>query len=163
MTTDNAVDPNLLADLGLDGEELEMPDATYPAFLTAVKAVEVKAGRNPGPKVVFEYKVAPGASWAGETVSEFFTRDKDDKQGLRWLKRRVLNLGVPESQFATTNLNELKGTAVWLTTKKNGEYLNVQKVEVRDPDAPLDGSVSATPETLGSSVPTDPARLEGLI
>lgn len=161
--TDTAVASNLLADLGLDEVEENMPDATYPAFLTAVKSVNVTKGKAPGPKVVFEYKIAPGAPWAGEVISEFQSADKANQQGLRYLKRRLASLGVPESQIASTNLNDLVGTAVWVTTKKNGEYLNVNKVEVRDPDAPLDGSVSATPEALGASVPTNPAALEGLI
>ena len=50
----------------------------------------------------------------------------------RWLKRRILSLGVKEDEVSTFNLADVIGLPVAFTIKTNGQYKNIVTVELRD-------------------------------
>lgn len=56
-----------------------------------------------------------------------------------WYKKRFVDLGVPEEDVPSTKPEDLVGRQVTFGTKKNGEYINVSFVELRD--------VTASPST----------------
>ena len=126
--TENA---GFLNDLGLENVETAPADGKYAAYLYDCKFVEYK-DTSKGKALVFTYRIADG-KFKGEDIQEWKSANAfDDNTKKKWLKARVLSLGVPESRIGAVNPQDLVGLAVWITIKKNGEYTNVNKVELRD-------------------------------
>lgn len=143
-----------LADLGLDSVEADpnaIPDGKYAAYVYDAKIVAYK-DTSKGKALVLTYKIAPGSIHSGKTVDEWKSCNKfDDARSKGYLKQRILSLGVPENRMADLDPNDLKGTAVYITTKKNGEYTNARMVEVRDESTTAPNQVSADEWQNGTS------------
>lgn len=127
-----------LADLGLDSVEADpnaLPDNTYPAFVYDAKMVAYK-DTSKGKALVLTYKIADGPH-KGKTIDEWKSANSfDDARQKGFLKQRILSLGIPETKIADLDLDDLKGLAVTIKTKKNGQYTNVNYAAPRDENAP---------------------------
>lgn len=135
--TENA---GFLNDLALDQVETDPADGVYRAFVYDVKTVNYKDTAK-GKAVVFTYRIADG-KFKGEDVQEWKSANSfDDNTKKKWLKARILSLGVPESRLTNLDPQDLVGLEVMITLKKNGQYLNVNKVELVQ-----SGNAAATPE-----------------
>lgn len=86
-----------------------------------------------------EHKGAQRAEWFKLGVNP--TRDQfenivgldvtmDDTKR-RWYKKRLVDLGVPEDQIANLKPGDLTGKPVNFGVKRNGQYINVNFVELR--------------------------------
>lgn len=149
MSTDSAIEPGFLSDLGLDQVEADpnfLPNSKYAGYLYDIKVVKFK-DTTKGKALVFVYKVSDG-DHKGKTIDEFKSANSFDEPSKKsWLKQRLLSLGVNEAEINNVDLASLKGKAVWFTTKQNGEYRNVTSVELRDDSvevasSPASGSVT---------------------
>lgn len=143
MTVDN--DLGFLADLGLDEVESDpnhLPDATYLGYLTKVKVQPYK-DKAKGKAIILTYKVSDGEH-KDKTVDEWKSANSfDEPRKKAWLKQRLLSLGVPESRMNAVNPDDLVGTAVLFTVKKNGDYINVTSVKLRDENEAVASEVAA--------------------
>jgi hypothetical protein len=63
------------------------------------------------------------------------------EQNKSWYKKRFLDLGVAEDEVEDTDIESLVGKAVTFGVKRNGDYLNINFVELRD-EVTLDQPVS---------------------
>lgn len=122
-----------------------VPSNTYKAD---VFSVEVKDGKN-GKGLSIVYKISEG-DHKGKTVSEWKNipskAEADTEEGKKaasYLKMRLASLGVPEARMNDVEPDDLTGTAVIVTVKVNGEYSNVNKVEL--PDGANNAAGTATP------------------
>lgn len=111
-----------------------VPSNTYKAD---VFSVEVKDGKN-GKGLSIVYKISEG-DHKGKTVSEWKNipskEEADTEEGKKaasYLKMRLASLGVPEARMNDVEPADLTGTAVIVTVKVNGEYSNVNKVELAE-------------------------------
>jgi hypothetical protein len=141
----------IFADLGLDVDFDNFPSATYSGYVTEAKVINYKDAAK-GRAMVLTYKVADEGEHKGKTIDEFKSCNKfDDATKKKWLKIRLLSLGVPESRLSEVNPSDLVGTAVFFTTKKNGEYTNVSTVKVAEEDFPSNGEQPSVGVSGGST------------
>jgi hypothetical protein len=118
-----------LAELGLENVDEDpnaFPDSTYNAYVTDAKIVKVNDQKED--RLVLTYTLADGEH-KGKQIDEFKNCDKTaNARDLAWLKSRLKSLGVPEEKLSSINLDDLKGIAIRITTKKKGQYRNVTNV-----------------------------------
>lgn len=106
-----------------------------------VYKVELKPGKDDkDPGLLFTYKISSGEH-EGKQVTEFkripqSQLTKEDKDAASYLKMRLASLGVPESKMNSVEPEDLQGLAVIVTVKQNGEYTNVNKVELASAGKP---------------------------
>jgi hypothetical protein len=111
-----------------------VPDATYKCFLFDIKKGATAKGDKDG--VTFIYRIGDG-NYEGEDVREWLeiprvaadakpTPDQEKKFGR--IKARLVSLGVPAERVGTVDAEDLIGTKVYVTTKTNNGYVNVNKV-----------------------------------
>lgn len=114
---------------------LGLPDDTYEAEITKVESRVAKASGNTN--LMITYGVT-GGDCKGEEVTEFLRipeSDDDSRDALKArarIKNRLMDLNVPESRLNTVEPDDLVGTEVYVTTKRNGEYTNVRTVRFND-------------------------------
>lgn len=108
---------------------------TYEAV---VSDVEVKDNKDKTLKGLWITYTITGETENGKNVSEWKTipapadpknPSAEDKRSMSFLKMRLSSLGIPESRMNSVQPEDLIGTEVAITVKKNGEYTNVTKVE----------------------------------
>lgn len=113
-----------------------VPSNVYKADL--FKA-EVKDGKN-GKGLTLTYKISEGQH-KGKTVSEWKdipspadpdNLTEEEEKARSYLKMRLKSLGIPEARMNDVEPEDLMGLAVIVTVKVNGEYSNVNKVELAD-------------------------------
>jgi len=149
-----------LNDLGVNWGDVpttnDPADGTHRCFVTKS---EIRTRRSDQSKHwVFTYKVADGEPQSGCTKDEWraipitrdgrFVSDKDE-QAARWLKQRLLSLGVPEDRVGTVTPADVQGTEVYITlkttTNSKGTFQNVTNVTLASqvPSGPLGSNPQA--------------------
>jgi hypothetical protein len=127
-----------LNDLGVDWAGLDVANepgaGTYRCFL--VKS-EIRTKKDDTKSWVFSYKVAPGQPEEGKTKDDWrplpqtsnghFASEKDATFA-RFLKQRLMELGVPEERIGSVVPKDLQGLECFVTITVNGQYKNVTKV-----------------------------------
>lgn len=145
-----------LNDLGLGGIEVnpELPEGTYKGHVFASK--EQMRQRDGKRMWVLTYKVdQPGTPFHHMTKDEWKNIDKSSTEDeKRFLKMRVLSLGVPEDRIDAVNFGDFEGIPVFFTLKRKGEYVNVVDVKL-NPEA------SAAVAGQAPYAPTQPATGSG--
>lgn len=148
---------SIFGDFGVDFENVDddpnsVPDATYPAFLTESKIVNHKDGSTKSWVTV--YKISEDAQ-KGKTVEDWkqVVGERAAADASR-IKQRLLSLGVPRTALNSIAHEDLIGTAVMITTKKNGQYTNLVNVRLPEGDAiaGLDANFG-TQTTVSSGLP----------
>lgn len=128
--TDSATvpsDPNIIS------------DGAHHAYVFDAKVIDLTA-RGKGKSLVISYKMAEDDKDRGRIKDEWrslpvvnpdgqFASDKD-RNSATWLKRRLLDLGVPESKLNELDPSDLVGTEVIVTFKTNGQWQNVVNVKL---------------------------------
>lgn len=126
---------NLFASMGLEDVEADqnfIADGTWPAFIYESTTVTAKTGKNTGkPQWVITYKISEG-KFSGKQQQEWFSLDPTNEKVKPWLKRRLLSLGVPESQHGSFNPPDVVGTAVMVKIATKDGYQNVRDVKEKD-------------------------------
>lgn len=141
-----------LNDLGLDNVEADpnhIPDGQYPGFVyKSSLTIKKKDGTT---QWAITYKVAPDAPVAaGKSQDEWFKvkgapgkpETEPTENNKEWLKKRVLSLGVPESQVNSLDPQDVEGTAVFFTIVHRNGYQNIGNVWLRDEKTGLATQVS---------------------
>lgn len=109
---------------------------TYPA---TVSDVEVKDNKDKTLKGLWITYTVQGEQETGKKVTEWKTipspvdpknPSAQDQRDMSFLKMRLKSLGVPETRMNTLQPEDLVGTDVVITVKKNGGYTNITKVEI---------------------------------
>jgi hypothetical protein len=127
-----------LNDLGVDWAGLDVSNepapGTYRCFL--VKS-EIRTKKDGTKSWVFSYRVNEGQPEEGkikedwrplpQTANGHFASDKDATFA-RFLKQRLMELGVPEDRVGSVSPEQLKGTECFVTIVLNNGYKNVTKV-----------------------------------
>lgn len=120
-----------------------VPDATYSAVVTKVSMSKSdKKNDEHGKPLVgmtLTYKLDdPESQYAGRTVTQYQTVPQpegeptaDELKNMGYLKRLLKNVGVPEERMNTVAAEDIQGSEVYITTKKNGDYTNVTRVQQR--------------------------------
>lgn len=135
---------SLFGELDLENaadDPFAIPPGTYHATLTKVSQENPKdPAKRPG--FVFEYTITnededPEVEAAsGLNISEWKTipvpgdDSPEAKRNRAFIKQRLLSLGVAPDDLDTVGADDLVGTDVVLTVKKNGEYTNVTQVKL---------------------------------
>lgn len=125
----------------------EVPPNTYNGYLTDVKVGPTKNGDKVGMTLIY---TVDGGEYDGRSVSEWKeipqpsnpkSLTAEEKRAASYLKRRLLDLGIPESRMNSVSPDDLIGTALVFTVKegKNG-YMNVTTVKLREGDEATSGS-----------------------
>lgn len=118
-----------------EDDPFSIPPGTYEA---TVSDVEVKDNKDKTLKGLWITYTVIGETENGKKVSEWKTipapadpknPSAEDKRSMSFLKMRLSSLGIPESRMNSVQPEDLIGTDVAITVKKNGEYTNVTKVE----------------------------------
>lgn len=137
---------SLLGSLGLDEVEADpnaLPNGRWDGI---VKKDEIVVKKNGEVALVFTYKVTEGDSHKGAERTEWFTLGKDpvrnattqaiesytptmDEQGKQWFKKRLVDLGLDHASYKPGDAKDKKIT---FGTKKNGEWININFVELRE-------------------------------
>lgn len=110
----------------------EIPNNTYEAV---VSKVDVKKNSKGNMGMTLTYTIQGGTEFDGIQVTDYFriphADDADQldeagrKRSLSYLKRRLASLDVPESQMNSVSADDLIGLTCYITTKMNGDYINV--------------------------------------
>ena len=115
------------------------------SYECTVYTVEVKRDKNEVLGMEFIYKISSGEH-EGKTCREWKVipvpddpknLTADEKKAASYLKMRLKSLGVPETRMNNINVNDLLGLDVVVKVVVNGEYTNVQRVELAG-DAPAE-------------------------
>ena len=152
---------NLMASLGMDqveGDPNALPDGKWVAEVSASDYVHAK-NKNTYAHVL-SYKVVEGTK-KGAIKQEWFTIGEDpvfaedgttlvgltptmtpDQKS--WYKKRLLDLGVEESQIddGTFRPHQVVGLPITFGTKKKEGYINVNFVELRTPTTSAPGTTT---------------------
>lgn len=150
-TTDNTgVDNGILSDLGLGDVPDGLAVGTYKGNVYGCKVQTLK-DVSKGKSLVFTYKVNdPESSYNGETIDEWKSINKfDTNVKKRFLKERLVSLGIPETRFDQFRPDDVIGLDVFFTVKKNGQYTNITDVTLIEGDA---SSVSAPSQAASSNL-----------
>ena len=134
---------------GAEDNPWAIPDSTYPCV---VSDLEVKANQKGNMGMTFKYKVTEG-EYAGREVSEYkrlpHSADQEPLdatkkgQAVSYIKQRLASLGIPEERMNGVTKDDLIGIECYVSTKMNGEYINVRDITLTAPE----GGVSASPAT----------------
>lgn len=149
-----------LNDLGVDWAGLDVSNepapGTYRCFLTKS---EVRNKKDGSKSWVFSYKVQPGQPEEGKVKEDWrpipnvaggkFVSEKDATFA-RFLKQRLVELGVPEERVGTVQPQELNGIDCFVTIVLKDGYKNVTKVVLAS-------------EVQASGLPTATQQVQGLI
>jgi hypothetical protein len=121
----------ILADLGLADVPDGLPEAQYLGNVFNCKVQPYKDVAK-GRALIFTYKVNdPDNPMHGETVDEWHSINSfDTPTKKRFLKARLLSLGIPENRMNQFSPQDVIGLAVFFTVKKNGQYTNVTDVRL---------------------------------
>lgn len=152
----------LLGTLGLDQVEADpnaLPDGKWAGVIFKSEYVDVK--KTDSLAHVITYKVTEGEKNGAQrqewfTLGTVKTRDENGnitainptmtEQQKPWYKKRLIDLGIPESKIndGTFEPSDLVGKEVFFGTKKNGSYININFVELRNEVAtPVEGQTGA--------------------
>lgn len=123
---------------------LNTPDGTYPAVLTKVTASKSQSKKDERGQaqlgVTFTYTITdPDSPQNKMKVTQYQTVPQpngeemtaDEMRNAAYLKRLMTNLGVPEDRVNDVEPSDLIGAEVYITTKKNGDYINVVSVKLQ--------------------------------
>lgn len=127
-----------LNELGVDWAGLDVSNepalGTYRCFVTKS---EIRTKKDGSKSWVFTYRVCEGQPEEGKTKDDWrpipnvsggkFATDKDATYA-RFLKQRLMELGVPEERVGSVTPESLKGTECFITIVLNNGYKNVTKV-----------------------------------
>lgn len=153
-----------LNDLGLDWNSVPTTnnpsDGTHRCFITKS---EIRTKQADGSKSwVITYRVADGENEATRTNDEWrpipnvkdgkFLTEKDETNA-RWLKQRLMSLGVPESRVGSTSPKDLLGIECYVTFKTNstskGTFQNVVAVKLAsEVNVQLGGGTTQAPSMV---------------
>lgn len=149
-----------LNDLGINWNDVPTDnspsDGTHRCFVTKS---EIRTKKDQTKSWVFTYRVADGESEQGRTKDEWrplpntngghFLTEKDETNA-RWLKQRLISLGVPEDRVGSVSPGDILGTEVYVTLKttsnSQGTFQNVTNVKLAS-EVPT-GAISA-PQNQG--------------
>lgn len=139
----------LMDSLGLENVEADpnaLPDGKWPGVIS--KSEYVLAKQKDIVNHVISYLVTDGDR-KGAIRQEWFglvkgaTQDENgnwvggtpvmSEQQKPWYKKRLMDLGVPETAMSSFKPEDLVGKEVTFGTKKNGEFININFVELRNP------------------------------
>lgn len=140
--------PGLFGDLDLASvseDILNTPDGTYPAIVEKITAsqssVKVDERGRPQAGITLTFKINdPENEQHGQKVTHYQTVPQvpdgeemtaAEKKNAAYLKRLLRNLGVPEERMNDVGSDELNGTDVYITTKRNGDFINVVSVKLQ--------------------------------
>jgi hypothetical protein len=154
MTTPDNNAPLFSDDLGLENVPKGFATGVYQGFVTNVRPHTYKDEAK-GKAIIITYRcdVDPSGQFTGESIDEFKSCNSTDSNvKKRFLKQRLEELGVPESRQNSVTPSDLIGKPVYFTVKNDGQYINVTKVQLRDPSVAV-GSSTAVP-----GVATTPAN-----
>ena len=149
-----------LNELGVDWAGLDVSNepapGTYRCFLTKS---EIRTKKDQTKSWVFSYRVAEGQPEEGkvkqdwrplpQTVNGKFASEKDANFA-RFLKQRLLELGVPEERVGTVTPGDLNGIECFVTIVLKDGYKNVTKVVLAS-------------EVNASGLPHQTQQVQGLI
>ncbi len=150
--------PGVFSTLGLDEIEADpnfLPDGKWAGEVVREDYVFVKSKNEVSHVLTYRVTegVEPDSPWLGRERTEWFTLgtgpEYDDKGSIigittatmtqkqrPWYKKRLLDLGIPESeQTDDYRPGPLVGRKITFGTKKNGAYVNINFVELRGDDA----------------------------
>jgi hypothetical protein len=104
---------------------------------------------------VSEFKKLGISEWPGEGIKP----DDDHETSRKWLKSRLVNLGVREEDCDTVikSVGQLIGTPVQFSIKMNGEYTNVSFVKLYQDDASVGQILSGNGQP--AAAPAQPTGL----
>lgn len=116
-------------------------DGTHRCFVTKSEIKTKQADQSKS--WVITYRVADGEKEQGRTNDEWrpipnvqngnFVTEKDETNA-RWLKQRLMSLGVPETRVGSTSPKDLLGIECYVTFKTNttskGSFQNVVNVKL---------------------------------
>lgn len=135
---------SLFGDLDIQSaadDPFKVDNGTYPFTITKVKSGPTSKGDKLG--LTLEYTITDEDSpMNGRKVSEWkHIPQPDDPQNptaeearaASFLKLRLADLGVPENQMNSLEIEDLLGLEGVMVVKNNGEYTNVTKVTTGDP------------------------------
>jgi hypothetical protein len=130
-----------LSEMGLDtldasGTDWSISNGVYPAMITDSKIMQPKNDSNKNLWQITYTLDSEVETFGGRTVSEFYDLNPELAADRRvWLKRRLLSIGVSDSQAATLEPQDIIGTEVSVTVRNkvsnDKTYVNVTKVELR--------------------------------
>src|SRR5699024_9008844 len=138
---------SLLGNLGLDQVDSnpdDLPDGVWAGKVHDSKIITTKKGNVTH---MIDYMVTQGEK-AGTRKAEWFTHGTpqyDDNGNLvgvtptmtdnakSWYKKRLIELGVPENQISSLQVEDLIGREVMFGTKRNGQYVNVSFARLQNP------------------------------
>lgn len=140
--------PGLFGDLDLASvseDILTIPDGTYSAVVVKISPsqsqskMDERGKPQSGITVTFQI-IDTDSEYNEQKVTHYQTipqvPDSEEmtaaeKKNAAYLKRLLRNLGVPEERMNTVEPSELVGTDVYITTKKNGDFINVVGVKLQ--------------------------------
>lgn len=145
----------LMASLGLETVEADpnaIPDGKYSGVVFKSEYVHHKAkgaeGDAPKDHIshVITYKVTDGGDAHGKEKADWYligreVRDPNTNEVVRveplmketqkpWYKKRLMDLGVPEAEIATLNVESLTGLPVIFGVKNKDGFRNITFVEL---------------------------------
>lgn len=154
-----STDAGFLNDLNLDQTEADpnyISDGPHPGFIFDSKVVTKKDGNK---SWVLTHKVAPeDTKFAGRIQDEWYPITNATEQNKSWLKRRVLSLGVPESQVGSFSPADVIGLAVLFSIRHKDSYQNVVDVVLRD-----EATGQAMPAAGSAPAQAAPEQVTGLL
>lgn len=134
---------------GAEDNPWSIPDSTYPGV---VNDLDVKKNAKGNMGMTFKYKVTEG-EYAGREITEYkrLPHSSDAEQldaaaksrAASYIKQRLASLGIPEERMNGVTKDDLIGIECYVSTKMNGEYINVRDITLTAPE----GGVSASPAT----------------
>lgn len=135
---------SIFGDLDVDlddvsGDPFEIKDGTHKAVVSGFELKESNAG-NKGISITYSLS-DPDDPSHGLTVKEWKALPSETmdtttlKNTKNWLKQRLLSLGVPENRCNTVTAEDVMGVQVVVTTKKNGDFTNVNRVALDETPA----------------------------
>jgi len=140
--------PGLFGDLDLASvseDILNTPDGTYAALVEKISAsqssskIDDRGKPQVGITVTFKIDDEDNEQH-GQKVTHYQTVPQvpdgeemtaAEKKNAAYLKRLLRNLGVPEERMNDIEPTDLNGTEVYITTKRNGDFINVVSVKLR--------------------------------
>lgn len=137
---------NLFGDIdfgNVPDDPFAIPDNSYLAFVTDVKTGPTKAGDKIG--LTLTYTIADG-EFEGRKVTEWkqIVQPADpahptaeEARSLSYLKSRMVDLGIPGSKLGSLIPDDLIGIKAVISVQTKGQYQNVTRVKVVDPDFSL--------------------------
>jgi len=143
------------ADLGLESDSItppsDFPIGTHRGFVSNIRFVQKKDDASKK-NIEITYKVyEPGVSSHGMEKREVKAANPSDSEMTkRFLKGRLMDLGVKAEEIPVLNIKTLIGTQVYFTVnfqKNNPQYTNVTKVVLDNDAEPL------SDEQVASNVP----------